>query len=98
MRRGARGWAATATRTLRDFITAALRLICSTASEGRLRSLMAASTRSAVRAGSVASKLAEPETGADSGGVADSIGFSVSEFMPVQDQIQKPKSKATDRA
>src|SRR5580692_3392677 len=54
MRRGARGCAATATRTLRDFITAVFRLICSIASGARLRSFSIASARSAVSAGSAA--------------------------------------------
>src|SRR5271156_6560635 len=54
MRRGARGCAATAMRTLRDFMTPALWVICSTASEGRSRRWSRARARSGVRAGSEA--------------------------------------------
>src|SRR5579863_6384400 len=54
MRRGARGCAATAMRTLRDFMTPALWLIFSTASVGRSRRCSRARARSGVRAGSEA--------------------------------------------
>src|SRR5450755_2095350 len=81
MRRDARGWAARATRTFRDFITPVLRLICSITSDGKLRSFTAARARSAVRADSAPSKLGEARPGADSGEHGDSIAFSFSEFI-----------------
>src|SRR5580704_15474188 len=81
MRRGVRGWAARATRTLRDFIAATFRLICSSTSGERLRSLSDASVRSAVKAGSAASSFEDAGREADSGGLGESIGSFVSEFM-----------------
>src|ERR1700681_2427622 len=87
MRRGARGWAATSTRTLRDFITAAFLLICSTTSEGRSRPFNSASARSAVRAAVSGFADAVPVAGSGAvdgteGSMDDSIEFCAFQFIP----------------
>src|SRR5579862_4419722 len=79
MGRGARGCAASARRTLRDFMTAEFLLISSSASEERLRSFSAASARSAVRG--VPSKIAGGCAEAGSGATEELSEFCSSEFI-----------------
>src|SRR5579864_1200160 len=79
MRRGARGWAASARRTLRDFITAELLLICPMTSEASSRFSNLARATSAVKTSPSSAGDAWPAV--ESGATKDSSEFCNSELI-----------------